>query len=45
MKQNIVFKVYTTQAYEGLGNYVRYDENTSKLNPEEFREKYKPIIR
>ena len=45
MKQNIVFKVYTTQAYNGLGNYVQYDEKTPKLTPQEFREEYKPINR
>ena len=42
-RNDIVFKVYTTQAYEGIGNYKEYDWKSLSMSPSYFLLKNKPI--
>lgn len=39
------YKVYTKYAYEGLGNYKSFDNNTEVLSAEEFLERYTMITK
>ena len=42
-QSNIICKVYTTQTYEGVGNYMKFDERSLLMTPDFFRLNFKPM--